>query len=242
MNIADLPTAGPDINALKSRLSEFCEQSGITKFEPDDIVELLEDGEDVAWIVGQLKEENAGLDEAALTSLLSDIGALVATPEGEEEEEVGDEAEELPPADVEMPAGEMPDLSQIDLSELEGLDLPAGMELPEGLDMKQVQKLMDSPQGKFLTDFSLFCQEKGVEDIQGSMSDPAQMEALNAEWMETPRAAFDGKTPGEMLQEDPSLMPQKVETYRREEPRVGRNDPCPCGSGKKYKKCCGKGL
>jgi SEC-C motif-containing protein len=26
---------------------------------------------------------------------------------------------------------------------------------------------------------------------------------------------------------------------RREEPRIGRNDPCPCGSGKKYKKCCG---
>ena len=26
----------------------------------------------------------------------------------------------------------------------------------------------------------------------------------------------------------------------REGPRVGRNDPCPCGSGKKYKKCCGK--
>jgi hypothetical protein len=25
------------------------------------------------------------------------------------------------------------------------------------------------------------------------------------------------------------------------EPKVGRNDPCPCGSGKKYKKCCGKG-
>ena len=26
----------------------------------------------------------------------------------------------------------------------------------------------------------------------------------------------------------------------REEPRVGRNDPCPCGSGKKFKKCCGR--
>jgi len=25
----------------------------------------------------------------------------------------------------------------------------------------------------------------------------------------------------------------------RSEPKVGRNDPCPCGSGKKYKKCCG---
>jgi uncharacterized protein YecA (UPF0149 family) len=24
-------------------------------------------------------------------------------------------------------------------------------------------------------------------------------------------------------------------------PKVGRNEPCPCGSGKKYKKCCGKG-
>jgi preprotein translocase subunit SecA len=27
--------------------------------------------------------------------------------------------------------------------------------------------------------------------------------------------------------------------FRREAPKVGRNDPCPCGSGKKYKKCCG---
>ena len=26
----------------------------------------------------------------------------------------------------------------------------------------------------------------------------------------------------------------------REEPRVGRNDPCPCGSSKKFKQCCGK--
>lgn len=28
------------------------------------------------------------------------------------------------------------------------------------------------------------------------------------------------------------------ETYVRAEPKIGRNDPCPCGSGKKYKKCC----
>ena len=27
-------------------------------------------------------------------------------------------------------------------------------------------------------------------------------------------------------------------TIARDEPRVGRNDPCPCGSGKKFKKCC----
>ena len=30
----------------------------------------------------------------------------------------------------------------------------------------------------------------------------------------------------------------KVATVRHEGPKVGRNDPCPCGSGKKYKKCC----
>lgn len=36
------------------------------------------------------------------------------------------------------------------------------------------------------------------------------------------------------------LPEHKVETYKRESPKVGRNDPCPCGSGKKYKKCCGK--
>ncbi|SKA74357.1 YchJ family protein [Desulfobaculum bizertense] len=30
------------------------------------------------------------------------------------------------------------------------------------------------------------------------------------------------------------------ETVRRESPKVGRNDPCPCGSGKKFKKCCGR--
>ena len=32
---------------------------------------------------------------------------------------------------------------------------------------------------------------------------------------------------------------QKVKQIVLEQPKVGRNDPCPCGSGKKYKKCCG---
>lgn len=31
-----------------------------------------------------------------------------------------------------------------------------------------------------------------------------------------------------------------VQPVVRQEPKVGRNDPCPCGSGKKYKKCCGE--
>jgi len=32
----------------------------------------------------------------------------------------------------------------------------------------------------------------------------------------------------------------KPKPVRRETPKVGRNEPCPCGSGKKYKKCCGR--
>lgn len=33
---------------------------------------------------------------------------------------------------------------------------------------------------------------------------------------------------------------QKQETVRRQDPKIGRNDPCPCGSGKKYKHCHGR--
>ncbi|HRI50614.1 MAG TPA: SEC-C metal-binding domain-containing protein [Pseudomonadota bacterium] len=37
---------------------------------------------------------------------------------------------------------------------------------------------------------------------------------------------------------DPNLLLKKQPVYRTE-PKVGRNDACPCGSGKKYKKCHG---
>ncbi len=54
--------------------------------------------------------------------------------------------------------------------------------------------------------------------------------------------------------EMPQLMPQEmaaaaeaggggtVETVRRVGRKIGRNEPCPCGSGKKYKKCCGRNV
>ena len=32
---------------------------------------------------------------------------------------------------------------------------------------------------------------------------------------------------------------KKSTTIVHDGPKIGRNDPCPCGSGKKYKKCCG---
>jgi len=38
---------------------------------------------------------------------------------------------------------------------------------------------------------------------------------------------------------DEEFVEEGHETFRREQPKVGRNDPCPCGSGKKYKHCHG---
>jgi preprotein translocase subunit SecA len=40
----------------------------------------------------------------------------------------------------------------------------------------------------------------------------------------------------QVLLQEPESKPQPLVL----EPKIGRNEPCPCGSGKKYKKCCGK--
>ena len=59
-----------------------------------------------------------------------------------------------------------------------------------------------------------------------------------------PRTAADGPPPP--LSGGPSRQPARVggddapvKQVKRDEPKVGRNDPCPCGSGKKFKKCHG---
>ena len=51
-------------------------------------------------------------------------------------------------------------------------------------------------------------------------------------------ADYNGNTFSELLQKEKvAIAVSKVE---RAAPKVGRNDPCPCGSGLKYKKCCGR--
>jgi uncharacterized protein YecA (UPF0149 family) len=47
---------------------------------------------------------------------------------------------------------------------------------------------------------------------------------------------------GEAANQPQGEAATKVKTIVREATRVGRNDLCPCGSGKKYKKCCGVGV
>jgi len=41
---------------------------------------------------------------------------------------------------------------------------------------------------------------------------------------------------------DTSCCPPSKEPIKRDSPKVGRNDPCICGNGRKYKKCCGKNI
>ena len=55
-----------------------------------------------------------------------------------------------------------------------------------------------------------------------------------------------GMTPEEIEAEEEAIRKAKEERAKNPEgfqlqagQKVGRNDPCPCGSGRKYKKCCG---
>lgn len=76
--------------------------------------------------------------------------------------------------------------------------------------------------------------------------DVAQMEAqrrqsLNQQQIQYKHAAIDALQASDtaVAEEEPPVLPANV-TYIRGTPKVGRNDPCPCGSGKKYKQCHGR--
>jgi preprotein translocase subunit SecA len=56
---------------------------------------------------------------------------------------------------------------------------------------------------------------------------------------ELPIAEAQGQ-PQQVMEHRGSSADESRSPVRREEKKVGRNDPCPCGSGKKYKKCHGK--
>ena len=63
--------------------------------------------------------------------------------------------------------------------------------------------------------------------------------SMNAE--ELRRGIIEADLPSEQLRL--SLLKELAEAAPatiRKEKKIGRNDPCPCGSGKKYKKCCGR--
>ena len=72
------------------------------------------------------------------------------------------------------------------------------------------------------------------DEYRGDAASMARRAAASGEGM-APGAAAAGQMPGAAPEEI-----KKQETVRRQAPKVGRNDDCPCGSGKKYKNCCMK--
>ncbi|MDY3868682.1 MAG: YchJ family protein [Pyramidobacter sp.] len=78
--------------------------------------------------------------------------------------------------------------------------------------------------------------EGGVKDTKGLVEFVAKFEIEGKEVDHHEKAVFR-KQKDEWYFVDGQIV---TETYVRPTPKIGRNDPCPCGSGKKYKFCCGK--
>lgn len=74
--------------------------------------------------------------------------------------------------------------------------------------------------------------EQQVEEVTGTLRSPEKVEYHHAAYKES----FDESPSEESTQEDKD----KTQPFVRESGKVGRNQPCPCGSGKKYKQCHGK--
>ena len=193
------------------QIQTFCGANEIRRLQAEEIYELLADGEEPGWIADQAADERPEVS-ARLTELLTLLAPDLRGPEPVDED-----------ADTD------PELSA------EAQFAALAQSLPPGIDARQMQQMLATPRGQMLADFGVFCEEKGYDS-----ADEGMMRTAHEEWLQTPRDSLEGKRPSEML-EGGRLLPDKVETYRREEPKVGRNDPCPCGSGKKYKKCHGKG-
>jgi SEC-C motif-containing protein len=85
--------------------------------------------------------------------------------------------------------------------------------------------------------FKIISAEKGgPADTEGTVEFEAAYERDGLKDLHHERARFK-KQDGRWLYDEGDITP---ETVVRAGPKVGRNEPCPCGSGKKYKHCHGR--
>lgn len=118
----------------------------------------------------------------------------------------------------------------IGLRGLGGQD-PAGAYATEGFDM--FEEMIQNIQEEFVK----FCYNVTVETSTERRDVIGTGEGRKDEYVdEDIQDAGQGMPTGTKIPE----RERKQETVRREQPKIGRNDPCPCGSGKKYKHCCGR--
>lgn len=106
----------------------------------------------------------------------------------------------------------------------------AGFVMGIALDEAAWQPLLESEEGDdVLFPILLYGTEAGWEQLRDTPSLEERHDEFAAALGERVVAIMDWWLPARKAQS----------TVRREEPKIGRNDPCPCGSGKKYKHCCG---
>ena len=100
------------------------------------------------------------------------------------------------------------------------------------IDVKQTRTW--SEKSKWLVLKIISTEKGGLNDTEGTVEFEAlyEMDGLRDNHHE--KAVFK-KQDGRWLYEEGSVVPK---TVVRTGPKVGRNEPCPCGSGKKYKRCC----
>ncbi|MCI0515636.1 SEC-C domain-containing protein [candidate division KSB1 bacterium] len=240
MSLTTENDANQSLTALKNQLTDFCQTHAISRWEPAEILELLQDGEDISWLREQLFTGDNATVALELENLLRAIQALVH-PQVEETSSIEPDFGAVPEPEIggDLPQAALEKMTDEDLRELLA---EQGIKLPPGMALKKLKEIMGSPQGTLSADFALFCQAHGVQPNVKSKSNTKAMEALREIWLDTPREMLTEMTPREFMAMNPDTdIPQKVSTYKREAPKVGRNDPCPCGSGKKYKKCHGQG-
>jgi SEC-C motif-containing protein len=106
----------------------------------------------------------------------------------------------------------------------------------EGFDAKDMEASAKKVQWKELQILST--KEGGARDTKGVVEFKAVYlhEGQRIEHHET--SIFRKDDSGQWLFVDGEVRPPGGGTVERAEPKIGRNDPCSCGSGKKYKKCC----
>lgn len=119
-------------------------------------------------------------------------------------------------------ADELVDITFVDLDDVR-VDLSKGKE-------RMLADLAASPHHQLVNDIvnefgSWYCFHEDERDADNRTAESNADDEINAWDVITEPGQWNALAPA---------------TYRREAPKIGRNDPCPCGSGKKYKKCCGK--
>jgi preprotein translocase subunit SecA len=90
---------------------------------------------------------------------------------------------------------------------------------------------------------NLFFRAELVQRPQPTQPDPTELKEQHREVnaYERAPAAVAAGAEGAVAPPSPAVEPPgKAAPVKRDVPKVGRNDPCPCGSGKKYKQCCGR--